>query len=293
VDTFSRVIEDETFLTEHGLIALYRKNHPLVRQQLLINMQYFKELDRLKKIFAENFIKDIFLVKGAYLLRDVYTDMSERGMSDLDLYIPEINSFHLVQRTLIDQGYEVLKERKWQANNFKTTLTKKIGNFYCTLELHQRLLWNEGKLCWRKKSEDGPWSFLDTNDHLVYLIAHMGKQHSFLKLFWLYDIKLYLQKFDSEIDWQIVYEKLKELNCSTCLQLTAQLMIAIFKKDFFPEIKYFNFSKTKFYLQKKIFTPNHFSSTKRTYFGVFLEKILVKDNNWETLRYLFFYRRAK
>jgi hypothetical protein len=293
VDTFSRVLEGEKFLMEQGLLGLYRKNHPTARQQLLLNMQYFKELDRLKNILAENQLKDIFLVKGAYLLRNVYIDMSERGMSDVDLYIPEAESFHLLQKILIDQGYLVLKEKKWQANNFKTTLTKKIGNFNCTLELHQRLLWNEGTVGWRKKSEDGPWSFIDTNDHLVYLIAHMGKQHSFFKLFWLYDVKLYLQKYGAEINWQIVYEKLKELNCSTCLQLTAQLMLVFFKTNFFPEIKEFKFSKIKFYLQRKVFSPSYFSSTERTYFGIFAAKLLVKDSNWETLRYLLFYRRAK
>jgi hypothetical protein len=293
VEPFDQVIEQESFLAEQGLLGLFRKKHLMVRQQLLINLQYFKELDRLKLILFEKGLRDVFLVKGAFLLREVYADMSQRSMSDVDLYIPELNSYQLLQEILKDQGYEVLVEKKWQANNFKTTLIKKIGNFYCTLELHQKLIWNEGKNCWNKKSEDGPWSFLDTNDHLVYLIAHMGKQHSFLKLFWLYDIKLYVEKFGAEVDWQIVYEKLKDLNCSTCLQLTAKLMLEIFKTDLFPKIKKFHFSKIKFYLQRKVFTPNHFTSEKRSYWGIFFAKFLVKDNNWETLRYLFFYRRAR
>jgi hypothetical protein len=293
VDSFSRVMQEEKFLEEHGLLGTNNKNHPIVRQQLLINMQYFKELDRLKLILIDNMIKDIFLIKGAYLLREVYVDMSERGMSDVDLYIPEFKTYKLLKKILIEQGYIELIEKKWQANSFKTSMIKKIGNFNCTLELHHKLLWSEGNIRWNKKSEDGPWSFLETNDHLVYLIAHLGKQHNFLKLFWLYDIKKYLEKFDSEINWHIVYEKLMQLNCSTCLLLSAQLMNNVFKVDFFSKIKKLKFSKIKFYLQKRFFNANYFIPNYRSSLSLILAKFLVKDNNWETIRYIFLYRRAK
>ena len=293
MESFSQLLEDTNFLEEHGLLGLFKAEHPRVRQQLIINMQYFKELSRLHNVFLENKLKDIFLIKGASLIQDVYENFKQRPMSDVDFYIPDQETYILLKKVLEDEGYHVLVENKWHANDYKITMIKVIGPFHCTLELHQKLLWKEGAINWKKQGEHGPWSSLSVTDHLVYLIAHMGKQHGFLKFFWLLDIKKVFEKYHQDIEWSVVYQKLCILNCSSCLKLTVFLLKRVFNLDLAREIAPFHFSKWKFFLQKIVFSTNYFVAKKRSTWRVIAAKFLVKDNNWETLEYLFFYKSAK
>ena len=64
---------------------------------------------------------------------------------------------------------------------------------------------------------------LAPEDELVYLAVHAAA-HAFIRLMWLYDLKLLCRRYASEIDWRAVVERARSVRVLTAVAFTCEML---------------------------------------------------------------------
>jgi hypothetical protein len=182
------------------------------------------ETVRLIKLLKENGIHAIPL-KGTMLALRLHGDMSARYAGDLDLLIDpaDMDRADLVIRKF---GYA----RKYPVSNISSTQKALFKRHFCAfeyksaqaeikLELHSRLT--------SSYLIDFPFDYLKREgrnivvggqqipvlpeaEEFLFLCAH-GSLHRWYRLFWLYDVAVYIDHCHGKLDWEEVCERARLL----------------------------------------------------------------------------------
>lgn len=271
-------------LQHHQLIGLhYSENrnpeHYRHWKNLLIkNHLVSSELKILGEVLQQKSI-EVTLLKGFSLLGDIYEDWGARFASDVDCLVSP-SDLPACIKALEECGFVKREEKTWLGNQFKVILIKKTPLLSVTMELHTKLFWHIDNHCFDKMDQDifNGFKILDYEDQLIHLCGHLGFQHTFIKLFWLFDIKRYLDKHSSSIDWEKFWGKANDYKlvetCLLCLSLSG----------------YGSYSQKakkgiKQYLLQTLCSDRFLISPRKHKVRYFLIKFLIKDRWIDNIKY--------
>ena len=171
--------------------------------------QYY--LDEIKQSFEKNKIR--FLCMKGIVLKRLYPTTDMRTATDMDIYIDDENS---------EKAQELMTEIGFKTESFNHELQDDayIADDIVHVELHRKLISN--KCRWDEKCQDivkrispkseGSYEYVMTNeDFYLHMIGHMAKhmKYSGFGIRMVVDVWLYLEKFKSEMDFDILNERLK------------------------------------------------------------------------------------
>lgn len=168
------------------------------------------EMERLNRCLYDNHIPVLFL-KGPVLAKALYSDLSLRTSSDLDLLVP-MNQLENVEELLKEMGYlkddyieSVLNDWKWRHHHI--TFYHHEKKVKC--EVHWRLNPGPGKepnfnSLWKRRQSltftEFPICYLGNEELFFFLVTH-GARHGWSRLRWLVDIDRLIKK---QLDWMQV-----------------------------------------------------------------------------------------
>ncbi len=176
---------------------------------------------------------DVIVLKGLYLIEAVYSNISLRQFSDLDLMIKRSDVDTAIS-CLCDLGYSIITYFSSNDANqdikHVPPMSKPNGPF---VELHWTILEeNEPFII----STDDMWTraihaniagvdvlALGIEDLLLHLCTHLGYQHHLhLGLRGLYDLVAVLERFGEQVDWQLLVRIARQWGAErvVCLVLT-------------------------------------------------------------------------
>lgn len=249
------------------------------KEQLIKNQLVRQELKKIENEFSKDSV-GVCLLKGFALMGDVYEDYGSRFASDVDILV-KINDLKTVIEILKKQNFKVRSEKKWLGNNFKTTVTKNLGLLDITIEIHTKLFWHYDQDCFlqRPALQYSWYTVLSPEAQLIHLCGHLGFQHTFIKLFWLLDIKQYVLKYGEQINWPDFWLLAKKYSlfetCQLCLEKAGIARELQIKKSLRHRLL-------------SVLCSSHFLISPRSYpFRYFLIKVFIKDNLLDNFRYFY------
>lgn len=205
-------------------------------------------------------------LKGLTLAEDLYKPREARIFNDIDVLVrPE--EISKVLQILLNMGYtykignnlaDNLTDLKNLINNLDldtehhiSELTKQIGNFNISLELHYNLRSEMGlNICiddiidrsTRKSFFGRPIWILDLHDQLIFLMIHFAyhysrllssvplkKVHPACEIRRIHDIALLIKKYADYINWDIIGKRAIEWNAAGPVLCSLQLLQHIYK----------------------------------------------------------------
>lgn len=162
-------------------------------KQWLQNQTYLKLLDELLPKLLD-IDSSLMILKGIHHLDDLYIDdIAVRFMSDIDLLIDK-EKLPSILRMMEEEGFSKNGSLKWYGDLHKIELFKTIDDVQITIELHSKLFFHLDSIELNPVARQGGGWVLSLEERLVYLSAHYAFQHTLLKLYWLIDIALLVQK---------------------------------------------------------------------------------------------------
>ena len=171
--------------------------------------QYY--LDEIKQSFEKNRIR--FLCMKGIVLKGLYPTTDMRTATDMDIYIDDENS---------EKAQELMTEIGFKTERFNHELQDDAytADDIVHVELHRKLISN--KCRWDEKCQEivkritpkseGAYEYVMTNeDFYLHMIGHMAKHMKYtgFGIRMVVDVWLYLEKFKSEMDLDILDERLK------------------------------------------------------------------------------------
>lgn len=178
---------------------------------LLYSVRQEKESVEILNILNKFNIKHI-MTKG-YIIRNYYVDKDLRTMGDIDILVSG-EDFEKTKKILQDNGYKI-------TSTYFSEISFCKNNVY--FEIHNKLLeenlgngYDYGSyfntLCKKAKKIRGNTYELDINDHLIYLIAHIGKHfyNEGCGIRMILDIAVYVKKFENELNWDYLWNELEK-----------------------------------------------------------------------------------
>lgn len=215
-------------------------------------------------------------LKGMSLLDTIYTDLGSRFMSDIDLLLP-LDKFEQMEQILIEDGYGKNSITKWEANYFKGEYSKFIDEEEVCIELHSKLYYhckNDFEDFSLVTSSIKNIKKLELHEQLIHLCTHAGFQHTFLNLYWLFDIAFLIERERSNIDASKLLKLATKYKVKNSLTMALQIV-----RDYFG-VEFGEFLKPK----AKISADFLWSDNRRSveYLKV---KHLTKDSLLEALKY--------
>lgn len=280
-------------LNEHHVVGLFYHHFNDSGQDASFINQYKKQwihnqiiLEELVSIskHANAHETSATILKGTHLLLDLYTDLGSRFLSDIDLLISNVDlpKWELI---LSELGYIATSNKTFYGNNFKREWHKTVGEIEINIELHTKLFFHLKNENWQVVGT----SFLNitklkTEDFYIHLCGHLASQHTFLKLYWLFDIYFYHQKYADQINWD--YLKLKSIENG--LYRSVQMCLWILKQHLGVNLgkkieDRFEIRKNNWW--KKILTINFlmYPLAKKSHYIII--KHATKDRLTDALRY--------
>lgn len=227
----------------------------------------------------------VMLLKGAALLENIYPDISQRKMEDVDILVkPE--KLIRTREILEEAGYRFYGTN--QANSEVYTFDTSIKVY---LDLHWSLVnqyspsqkhvyWPDENLIWERainiKLGQQTVLGMSMEDLLVYLCFHALKER-FLHKKWLMDIKIILSSKKEEIDWDkfsiLARDSGTDKLCSFIMEYLKKecgvdipaVLSQIRKKHFFfsLEEKIFHFSMDNPMFMKELLWPLAMNSKRK------------------------------
>ena len=171
--------------------------------------QYY--LDEIKQSFEKNKIR--FLCMKGIVLKGLYPTTDMRTATDMDIYIDDENS---------EKAQELMTEIGFKTERFNHELQDDAytADDIVHVELHRKLISN--KCRWDEKCQEivkritpkseSAYEYVMTNeDFYLHMIGHMAKHMKYtgFGIRMVVDVWLYLEKFKSEMDFDILDERLK------------------------------------------------------------------------------------
>ncbi len=263
---------EHIFLNEHALWGALKSTAQDIKakqkENLIINLLYKSEFENLKSHLEKINSSIIVPLKGLALIDTLYDNSSQRKMSDVDLYVPDLTPADL-QNLLPSLGYQKVKEQKWKANRHKVSYEVQRPLAPLTFEFHFQLYNHSDyspQLINKTKS-----IYLSKEDELAYLCYHLAEQHNFIKLFWLYDICLYLKKYSSHINEVKLLKIAKQLNIERSVSCCLFVCQKYFNVTFEPPIK-----KPPYWVKKSL-NQSFLCYPRKNFLKYFLLKYYLKD----------------
>ena len=254
------------------------------KEQWLSNDYYLKEIDLMGEILSANDLHSRpILVKGSALLFTIYKDLGSRFMSDCDILI-DPRDLRTIKELFLSNGYKQVKCSTWFANEFKVQLSKDINGFEINIELHTKLLYHQDYDTWNTIELNKYYDTLDTQDHVIYMCAHLAFAHSFLKLYWLFDIFLTLEE-NKSINYDVLKSRAKDLKVHNSLRMCFWVLGNFFDSRFSVGVRSFLYSK--------ILNETTLWKVKQTGISYFLIKHLSKDSLFLSFKYDFLWALNK
>ena len=244
------------------------------KRQWYYNQTLKNEVAILGKSFLAAGLTSPTLLKGVALFESLYPDLGSRFVSDCDLLV-DTHELDSVVKILKDQGYSLLSQKSWRANHFKKEFSKMVDAQEINIELHTQLFYHaQIPLQFVSSSMEG-FRQLDKVDMVLHLAGHLAFQHTFLKLYWLFDLYFYLKKYGDELNWDYLIIRSRKLK----IEQSLLSVLNVLEKEFdliFPVMKKKNWSvlKSSFLLRPQ--------QSKMHYF---LLKHRLKDHWLEAFRY--------
>ena len=223
------------------------------------------------------------LIKGVALLYSIYKDFGSRFMSDCDMLVDPLDLLK-VKDFLLENDYKVIHSKSWFANDFKIQMNKIIDGVEVNIELHSKLLFHHDYDKLNKVTLNEFYDTLSPEDHFIYLSAHLAFSHTFLKLFWSFDL-FYLIEENSHLSYCSLKNRARELNVLNSLKMSFWVL----NKYFSRSIE----SSGKSRLYDFIFTNEIVLKVKQTGFRYFLLKHLSKDSFYLSFKYDVFWALNK
>lgn len=173
-------------------------------------------------------------LKGVYLCSNLYENLGERTIWDIDLLVPEAE----LERAL------TLIETTGYHSSRPYDLKQEVGNYHHVpayvkaeappLEVHWTLLNPrfQHQLDWQQLWERSVPArvgaaivqVLCPDDLVVYLCAHVAYQHMYIdSIRSLYDLKLVLKRFGPELDWAAIAARARAWGLLNSVYLTLHL----------------------------------------------------------------------
>lgn len=198
------------------------------------NLNFLAEFQKIARAVRERNIPMIPL-KGIYLASNLYKNIGERSISDIDLLFPLEKLKEAVEAIETETGYQPYRPYDLDTEQQKLHhLPAYIKPKTPPLEIHWTILNPrfhprfELEGIW-KRSIPAKISSVDVltlspNDLLIYLCAHVAYQHMFMgALRSLYDIKLTISHFSDQLDWTVIRERAIEWELLNSVYLTLRL----------------------------------------------------------------------
>jgi hypothetical protein len=197
-------------------------------------MRRKSELQKVFTLFKENQIEAVIL-KGASLGETVYPLPYLRPMRDVDLWIPEaqMQRAHSMLEMNGYRGKDVpsleFDVRSGQevrlAKLFKYDLL--VIELHATLDVHLPAEQDEVDAIWTRRIEHPGLGVktLHSLDMLYHLCTHLALRHRFEQgLLWLLDIRLFLEQYGTQVEWERLAEESRRQQTSKYVYLTLAMV---------------------------------------------------------------------
>ena len=228
---------DVRLLTEQSLQTLiypvtsdskYKKYYIswVLKQESFYNIQ-----EEITNIFNDNNINHVYF-KGS-ILSKIYDDPSVRTRGDIDLYI-DSNDFAKAKELLVSNGY------KLDTDNLDCMHHEAVIKNGIEVELHFRMLDSDMDKSALKLFES-PFKLCDRNEnnlyyfestyHLIYCILHFAR-HLRHGAGLRYILDCYYMFLKTNIDFDLLHNKINELDLNVIYSNIINAIRTIFDKDF-------------------------------------------------------------
>lgn len=249
--------------------------------EALRNRMTLMELESWRQDFPEGI--NPCLIKGASLIGRVYTDISARCMSDVDILVNSEEKI-VLEDILISRGYLPVIEDHGKANRCKSMWTKAQLDSEFVVELHDKLYWYQNKNTeWKLEAShiDG-YQKLCEIDEIIYLCIHLAYNHNFQRLFWLVDL-LEIFKASQNLNWDQLNVRAKQLKAEKAI---AAVLYALEKLFAF---KFQTWPLSKNYpLIKQILSTDFLLDPYSSFLRYAFIKHILQDSIWNSLKYDFY-----
>jgi hypothetical protein len=250
-----------------GFITPESKEWKLQYYRYTVQEDFLKSLASDKDL-AKNFIVLKGMSFGEY---NIYENLGERLIADIDLLVTDLEAFSLV---LVSQNFTLVKNHVWKGNDYKRVFSKIMNGIEVVVELHTRLFYHSEFLDFKTNTSMSGFQVLQIEDLLVHLTGHLAFQHTFLKLHWLLDIHLLQENCSKDINTDRVTFLVKELKLERSWKMT-QAFIAVFFKEERPKNKF----------EQLIYDNNFLLFPERNKLKYYLIKHLTKDSSLTSFSY--------
>lgn len=220
-------------------------------------------------------IQSPVVIKGMALEMMGLYEQGERFKSDIDILVTSDAQAELSKRLINLGGKEVI-EKKWWGNNHKKSFELEYQNNQVVIEMHNLIFYHLPEIKWTDYIHDENKNLLEDHAHLLFMMGHFVFQHNCLKLYWLLDIVLFIQK---KSDWD--FEHLNAL--AKKWRLTKSMLWSLkLAKDFSSQ--HLNIPKSLNIDAAKI-KLNLLWEPRQTGFSYWMRKHRTKDNLIDAFKY--------
>lgn len=269
--------KQETFFRGEGWFF-----HERWKKQYIRNSLQKEILDKVIRDLSEQEIQ-IIVLKGMALLDDIYSDIGEREVSDIDILIAEENLPQVESLLVRKYGFTVLSCSRWKENDYKLNLSKIISGVEIVFEIHTKLF-TQDPLIWKYNLEKNS---LAVEDNFVYLMLHLSHQHTFLKPRWILDLALFWNKYQKSWDYPRIEYLVREFNLENSFSSTMDVLLRFFpiqNKTMAYNLRD-KYRGRLFTLRSKLLSKEFLGAPRSHPFRYFLLKHLLKKNIKESLIY--------
>lgn len=262
--------EYEECLTNHSLRGY------LYPDSIDWKKQYFRntvQLQMISTLADDILLQDKFIVlKGmSFGEYEIYQNWGERHTSDIDLLVEDIVFFSNRLRQL---GFHLVENHKWKGNDFKGVFCKYEAGIEVIIELHSRLFFHTNGTALKFKKINSNFYVFEIEDLLLHLVGHLGFQHTFLKIHWLLDIFLLLEKYQSTINWERFFYLLDKFQLKRSWHYTVMFLDLVFKNN-----------KPKGFYDRFLVDTKLLLFPEKQFLRYYLLKNSLKDSFYISLKY--------
>tara|TARA_R110000868_G_scaffold132381_8_gene343325 strand:- start:1387 stop:2298 length:912 start_codon:yes stop_codon:yes gene_type:complete len=150
--------------------------------------------------------ESITILKGCALLSDIYvSSLGARFMSDVDMLI-DATKRDAVVKYLESAGLTSSRKQTWYGDAHKVEMHGVFEGIQLTVELHTKLFYHQDNFEFETVPCHQFYKKMAPEYQLVHLISHFCFQHTMQKLYWFFDIALFLESHHKTLNWYLVNE---------------------------------------------------------------------------------------
>lgn len=263
-------LEREEVLVNHSLKGF------LNPESIEWKKQYYRnsvQENVLKELSLDKNLRGRFVVLKGMCFGEygIYESWGDRLTSDIDLLVDDLDGF---SQNLIEMNFTLVRNHKWKGNSFKIVFSKEFSGIEIILELHSRLFYHVTGIDLNVRKTGSGFSVLEIEDLLMHLVGHLGFQHTFLKIHWLLDIYLIIEKYRGKINWDRFFFLIEKYQLKNSWYYTEKFLDLVFENK-----------KPKYYLDMFVVHPKFLLFPEKHFFRYYVLKHLLKDSPMTSMGY--------